>query len=101
MNAIQLNLPLRFDSRALLRCSMPRVRNDLHHLHEDSRGWVLRLSISVAAGQGRVIRKRLRWRLGRITEREAKIRRDASISTLRKVGVDVSERQLVRGVRAE
>jgi len=42
------------------------------------------------------VSKRMRIRLGKVTEREAVIRRDAAIKAWKAVGLRVSERQLVR-----
>jgi hypothetical protein len=102
MSAVQLNLPLEFDTRRLLRCSMPRVESDLHHLTRDSKGWLLRVTVTAMNRKG-IVTKRLRIRLGKEvrTEREAVIARDAAIRAFRGVGLRVSERRLVRGCRRD
>lgn len=100
MNAIQMNLPLQFETRQLLRCSMPRVENELHHLSRDEKGWLLRVTVTAMNRKG-IVSKRIRLRLGKVTEREAVIRRDAAIKAWKAVKLRVSERQLVRGCRRD
>ncbi len=102
MKAVQMPLPLKFETRRLLRCSMPRPENDLHHLHFDpKKGWVCRLTVSVERN-GKFAGKRVKlppW--GKIPEAMAIAKRDAVIAGYRKLGLRVETRILVRGVRRD
>lgn len=95
-------LPLQFKTRALLRCSMPRRENDLHHLwYDPKRGWECRVTVHGVDRSGKVVTsKRLKWRWGKLSESTAILKRDASIAALEKVGLKVVKRQLVRGVHS-
>jgi len=95
MNATQMNLPLQPETRQSRRASMPPVENELHHLSRDEKGWLLRITVTAMNRKG-IVSKRMRIRLGKVTEREAVIRRDAAIKAWKAVGLRVSERQLVR-----
>ena len=100
MNVIQMSLPLPQGARPQLPCSTPRAENELHHLSCDKKGWLLRITVTAMNRHG-IVSKRLRIRLGKGTEREAVIRRDASIKALKAVGLRVSQRNLVRGCRRD
>ena len=103
MKTVQLNLPLSFKSRALLRCSIPKPENELHHLwYDPRRGWECRITVQATDRGGKILTsKRLRWRWGKISEARAMLKRDASIAALEKVGLKVEKRILVRGVRSD
>ncbi len=102
MKAIQMTLPLRFETRALLRCSMPAPDNRLHHLYFDrKKGWECRLTL-LAERNGQVVSKRVRFRFGRRTTEDMAIaKRDVLIAGYRKIKLRVEERILVRGRRPE
>lgn len=102
----QLLLPLEFDTRRLLRCSMPRPENPLHHLVRDKKGWIIRLTITAMnrrPGKHTVITKRLslRCKADVKTERDAIIARDSMIRLARELKLEVANRQLVRGCRID
>lgn len=100
MRAIQLNLPLEFDTRQLLRCSMPRPDDRLHHLSHDRGGWVVRAVGTIMNRKG-IASKRLRLRLGHGSEEDAIRRRDIAIRAWKAVGFRIPERRLVRGCRID
>ena len=100
MTEIQLNLPLEFRTRQLLRCSMPRPDDRLHHLSHDRGGWVVRVTGTIMNRKG-IATKRLRLRLGHGSEEDAIRLRDVAIRSWQRVGFRISQRTLVRGCRID